>query len=108
MKKIVLLIALLVSPMVATFGNLSNPSTDLGKEIAKLLEKPGIPLVEEETTATVTFTMNEKGELVILSVDSLNQYVESFVKSRLNYTKVDHGNLKIGQPMKIGLRILKG
>ena len=38
MKKIVLLIALLVSPMVATFGNLSNPSTDLGKEIAKLLK----------------------------------------------------------------------
>ena len=59
-------------------------SVQATEEIGKLLKNPGF-LVEEDITANVIFTVNKKNEMVVLSVDSKNAAVESFIKQRLNY-----------------------
>ncbi|MDY8134039.1 hypothetical protein [Aquimarina sp. 2201CG5-10] len=60
---------------------------DLAKEIKQLLKKPEFEVKSQEM-AYVTFTLNEDKEIVVLSVDSESDVVDSFIKSRLNYQKV--------------------
>lgn len=59
-------------------------SVEATEEIGKLLKNPGF-LVEDDITANVIFTVNKENEMVVLSVDSKNATVESFIKQRLNY-----------------------
>ena len=84
-----------------------DPKTDLKNAIAVLLENPTIPLDNSETTALLTFTLNKKGELVVLDVDCANEFVTNYVKSRLNYQKLDIEMAAYGTPYTIQLRILK-
>lgn len=57
------------------------------KDVEKLLKKSDLELKITET-ATVKIMINSKNEIVVLSVDTDNNQVDSFVKSRLNYKKV--------------------
>lgn len=80
-----------------TFGSVlfaSANSEDKGvksvtatEEIGKLLKNPGF-LVENDITADVIFTVNKNNEMVVLSVDSKDTAVESFIKQRLNYQEL--------------------
>ena len=54
------------------------------QEIGKLLQDPTF-VVDEEIVANVTLTLNKNNEMVVLSVDAEEAYVENFIKSRLNY-----------------------
>ncbi|MBT8271695.1 MAG: hypothetical protein HKO90_04635 [Flavobacteriaceae bacterium] len=59
-------------------------STVITKEVGKLLQNPTF-LVDHDTYAEVTLTINKNNELVVLSVDSDDKQVEGFIKGRLNY-----------------------
>lgn len=100
MKKLnVMLLA--VAFAISSFANANTEpknttTTELSKEIKQLLKKPSFKIDAQEM-AYVTFTLNEDKEIVVLSVDSESKAVENFIKSRLNYQKV---NSTLGKDIK--------
>lgn len=88
-----LLIAFLIGFANISFASNDKPVekkeiiTSITKDVEKLLKKSDLALKTTET-ATVKIMINTKNEIVVLSVDTQNTEVDSFVKSRLNYKKV--------------------
>jgi len=109
-KLIVLLVAILASTQI--FANekteKKNTEDNLRNELVVLLKKPEIELSKEEIKANIEFILNTKGEIVILTVDSEKEEIENFVKSRLNYKKIDANSKKITNKVyKFSLKVLK-
>lgn len=92
MKKLAVLLFVAVLGSSQVFASDNNPNKNqvekLRNTIAVLLEAPQIE-VKTELKADIQFTLNSKREIVVLNVESKNYIVEDFVKSRLNYKKVD-------------------
>ncbi|GHC62960.1 hypothetical protein GCM10008083_30290 [Ulvibacter litoralis] len=61
----------------------------VSQEITYLLRSPKIDL-KEDSKANVTFTINDNHEVVVLLVETDNVLIESFIKSRLNYYKLQN------------------
>ncbi|WP_378183765.1 hypothetical protein [Aquimarina sp. SS2-1] len=81
--------AFAISSSIATASTTTKePQVNFTKEIKELLKKPSFK-VEDEIEASVTFTVNNEGEIVVLSVDSDSDIVKGFIKSRLNYQKIE-------------------
>ena len=76
--------------------------TSFSVEIAKLLENPNFDM---EVTTSVCFVINSDGEIVVLSVDTKNTIVERFIKSRLNYEKIQSRLVK-GKEYTVPIRIV--
>ncbi|MDE3741874.1 hypothetical protein [Maribacter polysaccharolyticus] len=81
-----------------------NPVKQLSTQIGELLDSEALPAEFVDLTAQVRFTLNKKGEIVVLSVDSDHQKLETFVKSRLNYKKVEVGEFKEGALYTVPVR----
>ena len=79
-----------------------TPATE---QLGDLLENPAF-LVLEDTMADVTFMLNNAGEVVVLSVETENVQIEKFVKSRLNYQKLQKTNLVKGKEYKVPVKIV--
>lgn len=110
MKKIVLVVLAIVLGTSSVVANNKEASTEqkLRNEIATLLENPSITLEAEEVKANIEFTINSNNEIVVLTVNSDVDKVQSFVKSRLNYHKIKTGVNKRGRKtFKISLKIKK-
>jgi len=113
MKKIsfVFAAALLLSAgnVFATEGPspFDNPKAKICTQIESLLEEHnGFNLGEaDELSAVVRFMLNDDKEIVVLSVDTQDERLERFVKSRLNYEKVADQNLKVGKAYKVPVRV---
>ena len=101
-----------VLAFVVGFSALANHTPEetlmkqLKNEIHHLLEHPNIVVTQSEINAIVEFTLNTKGEVIVLTVDSDNDSLESYVKSKLNYKKIAQKVLTSGQVYKIRLRVL--
>lgn len=99
-----------LAAVLFTTGNLfaTEPSTDPSKElsaqIGELLEDHRL-VIEEDVTATVRFTLNEQGEIVVLSVQTEDEDLEKLVKARLNYEKVELDQYTAGKMYKVPVRI---
>lgn len=108
MKKLIIVVAVSMLGIVKSFANneIKGPEQTLRNEIATLLKSPEFT-IENELTAKIQFTVNHKGEIVVLAVDADNIAVESFVKNRLNYKKVDTGTRTSSKIFKVDLRIKK-
>jgi len=52
------------------------------------------------------FTLNDKSEIVVVSVNSDNDIGDSFVKSKLNYKKVKVKTLTPGKMYRLPLKIV--
>ena len=92
MKKIILVVFALVLGTVATIA--ANPETmttneKLRSEIERLLELPSFLENETIVSAKVEFLINQRGEIVVLMVDSNNSRINYFIKRRLNYQFVE-------------------
>ncbi|MBW1297437.1 hypothetical protein [Aquimarina litoralis] len=91
MKKLnvmLLAVAFAISSVASASTKPTKSETGFTNEIKELLENPSFK-VEDEIEASVTFTLNNKGEIVVLSVDSDSNMVEGFIKKRLNYQKLE-------------------
>ncbi|WP_350290770.1 hypothetical protein [uncultured Croceitalea sp.] len=106
MRKISLV---LVASLLLTAGNVlandykpENPTKKLATQIHKMLEDNSFD-ESYDLTADVRFTINDKGEIVVLSVATSNQALEGFVKVRLNYKKLD--NAQAGKIYTVPVRI---
>ncbi|MDC8003403.1 hypothetical protein POV27_05035 [Aureisphaera galaxeae] len=107
-KSIMLAMVLLVATTLSASNGLVDKKkpTTVTEEIGYLLENPSFEIKKEiNTTAVVMF--NEDGELVVLSVDTDNQRIERFVKSRLNYQKLSN-KLDEGKKYKVPIRLISG
>jgi hypothetical protein len=112
MKKVSLLmvaIALLISGNVlATEGTSSptDPQSKICSQIYDLLHENRFELNEQgELTASVRFILNTENEIVVLSVDTEDDRLEGFVKTRLNYHKVADQNIEVGKVYEVPIRI---
>jgi len=72
--------------------------------IGKLLKDPSF-LVDKDIVANVTLTLNKNNEMVVLSVDSNELYVENFIKSRLNYKELPSTFSSDDKTFKIPVRV---
>jgi len=86
-----------------------EPNQQLRAEIVEIIgtECP-YQLDQKECTVEVLFTINSKGELIILTVNSENEKAESFIKNKLNYKKVTHIPKKEGELFLLPMRIVQG
>ena len=106
MRKISLV--LVASLLLSVGGVLANdntpkdPSITLSSQIHKMLKDNSFK-ISEDLTADVRFTINDKGEIVVLSVSTSDKALEGFVKGRLNYKKVV--NAQEGKTYTVPVRI---
>lgn len=83
-----------------------NPKAKICAQISDLLDDNSFNLQEtEELTAFVQFTLNSEREIVVLSVKTQDDRLESFVKARLNYQKVGDLNMVQGKVYQVPIRI---
>ncbi|SIQ38638.1 hypothetical protein [Maribacter ulvicola] len=109
MRKLSLVV---VAVMLLATGNVfandvkgENPTKNLSKQISEMLMENEFSAKDDDLTAQVRFTLNADGEIVVLSVNSKFARMESFVKSKLNYQKVNLTNIKEGKIYTIPVRI---
>ena len=104
-KSIVLALALVSATSLS-----ANPIGDkkakaqVEQQIGELLEGPQFE-IEKDCRASVSFTVNENNEMVVLSVETEDHRFERYVKSRLNYKKLD-ADLPGGRFYTVPLKLL--
>lgn len=65
-----------------------------------------IPLkIKKSTTAEISFIVNNKKEIVVLSVDSKVSELNNYLKNKLNYKKITTKGVKKGEIYKIPLKV---
>ncbi len=103
LKVLLVAIALLIGTL---FSIAAEPApvvkSKFSVEITKLLENPNFTMT---VTTSVCFVINSEGEIVVLSVDTEFDKVEKFIKSRLNYEKIDTELVK-GKEYTVPIRII--
>ena len=108
LKLLVLAFALFAMNVSAAVLNPVKPTDKLRAEIVDIIG-PNCPYEydKNECTAEVLFTINTKGEMIVLSVTSPNAKAEPYLKSKLNYKKVSHKATKEGELFLLPLRMVK-
>ena len=104
---LVLVAAILLSTGNLLANNVDNvkPTKTLTTQISKLLSVNTLTEKEVNAIAQVRFTINSEKEIVVLSVVSENDRLESFVKGNLNYKKVVIKNYVEGKVYTVPVRI---
>ncbi len=106
MKKLTFIILFTLGLNIVIASEDAKPADQLRNQIVKLLESPRMELKNNEEQAVISFTVTTEGELVVLSVKSENRLMDSFVKARLNYKKVNFKVNENGKIFRIPLRII--
>ena len=68
-------------------------------------EAPSYLTNGKEITAKISLMLNNKNQVIVVSVDSKNTSIEAYIKSKLNYQKIDVKGLKKGEIYKVPLTI---
>ncbi|QOD61298.1 hypothetical protein H9I45_02290 [Polaribacter haliotis] len=112
-KTIIAIIAISLSTVFSASANDIDPKTNketkaLRTEIVAFIGNKISIEVEKITTAEVSFVINNKNEVVVLSVSSKNSELNSFLKKKLNYKKVVAKGIKKGEiyimPLKVNVK----
>jgi hypothetical protein len=89
----------------ATEGKKDLPVKSLSTQIYEMLKQNQFDVESDELTAEVRIIINAKGEMVVLSVETNSEALERFVKSRLNYQKVELNEVESGTVYAVPVRI---
>lgn len=89
LKLIVLALAISISSVSFAATTNENPTNKLRQQIIEMLGKTTEKLADTKIEARIVFTVNNKNEIVIISVHSAHKGVENYVKSKLNRKKVE-------------------
>lgn len=110
LKTIVSILLVSVFTVTSTMANNSNPINSkrvLRSEIVSLIGN-NIPIqVNKEVNAEISFVLNKKNEVVIVSVDSHHENLDRFIKNKLNYKKLFSKTIKKGKIYKFNLKVQK-
>jgi ribosomal protein L7Ae-like RNA K-turn-binding protein len=103
----VIVAAMLLSTgsILATSTELDEPTAGISEQIHEMLADNSFSEGECNSTAQVRFTLNDKGQIVVLSVETESENLERFVKSKLNYKKIEISNVKEGKLYTVPVRI---
>jgi len=82
-----------------------DPSKSLTEQISELLSNNVFDNENQDLTAKVLFTLNHNKEIVVISVDTENEALEGFVKSKLNYQEVALNDFHEGKLYTVPVRI---
>ena len=104
--KTLLLAVLITASSVLSASNEDKKadSVVITEEIGNLLKDPSF-LVDKDIVADVTLILNKNNEIVVLSVDSNELYVENFIKSRLNYKELPATFISKERTFKVPVRV---
>ncbi|MFC2147472.1 hypothetical protein ACFLR9_02805 [Bacteroidota bacterium] len=109
MRKISLILVaatLLVSGSIfANDSDIKDPQKSLATQIGEILKENQLVVDNYELTAEVLFTVNSEAEIVVISVDTGDSDLESFVKGKLNYKKVQLEEVVVGRMYRLPVRI---
>jgi hypothetical protein len=98
--------ALLVSGSIfANDSDTKDPQKSLATQIGEILKENQLVVDNYELTAEVLFTVNSEAEIVVISVDTGDSDLESFVKGKLNYKKVQLEEVVVGRMYRLPVRI---
>ena len=84
----------------------ADPKSELREQIVEILGYTTEVLCENDIEADVVFTLNNKSEIVIVSVNCENGNLDGYIKSKLNYKKVDVSVLNEGKIYHMPLKIV--
>ena len=85
-----LFLALLSLPAAVANGIGDNPNDQLKKKVVKMIQKVDLSGLETpEAEAFVAFVLNDKNEIVVMSVDTESEFADQLIKSKLNYHEID-------------------
>ena len=107
LKTIIAIVALSIATVLPTSANNEkDPSgkSELRTKIVNLLGQHTYKL-NKQLTADVSLMLNNKNELVIISVDSEDQNINNYVKLKLNYKKINIEGITKGTIYTIPLRM---
>ena len=107
LKLIIAIVVISISSVVSVAANTepTEAKSDLRAQIVTLLGNHNYDLGSETLTAEISVMLNNKGELIVISVKTDDEQVESFVKSRLNYKKVSVKEIKKGTVYRVLLKL---
>lgn len=98
--------ALLISGnLFANDSDKTDPQKSLATQIWELLNENNLAVDSYDLTAKVLFTVNSEKEIVVISVDTKDTDLETFVKRKLNYKKVEVEEVKQGKMYKLPVRV---
>ncbi|WP_299362531.1 hypothetical protein [Winogradskyella sp.] len=111
MKKLKMLVLVAAIMFTGAISANTNPIKEaepnsITETVGKLLKNPEFQL-KKDTDALVQIAINQDNEMVVLSVDTENKAVESYIKSRLNYKKVSEDAVGFNKSFKIPVKMLK-
>jgi len=108
LKILVLAIALFAMNASAAIIDPVTPTSKLRAEVVELIGTDcPFEFDQDACTAEVLFTVNYKNEIVVISVTSKNPGADNYIKSKINYKKVNHTVKKEGTLYILPLRIQK-
>ena len=111
MKKIIGIIVFVCSLMTVQAATVKTNlvEEDLPKltKVVSQIAKEALKdvVVDKETTAFVTFTVNADNELVILGVRTLDKDLKQTIKMALNNKSIEDAGLIVGKPYTINIRL---
>jgi len=107
MKNLKLLTAVVaLAFLTLSFTNTTDTKTQLHQQIVELIGDSTDIFGDINVETEITLTLNEKSEIVVISVKSdNNSLVDNFVKSKLNYKKVNVKVLNPGELFRVPLKI---
>ena len=107
LKLIALVLAFSISSIsFAAPTKTADPKSELREQIIDILGDTIEVLCENDVEADVVFTLNSKSEIVIVSVNCENGNLDGYIKSKLNYKKVDVSVLNEGKIYHMPLKIV--
>ncbi len=85
-----------------------KPTDNLRVEMVNLIGSNFMDeMIDDQYEADVLFTVNAKRELIVLSVESDNPELETYLKNKLNYKKVNHKPSKHGEIYLLPVKMVK-
>ncbi len=108
MKKLKIFTAVVALAFLSlSFTNTTTETKkELHEQIVQLIGDTSESLVNLNLDVNVMFTLNDKSEIVVVSVDSDNPIVDSFIKSKLNYKKVKVEVITLGKMYRLPLKVV--
>jgi len=99
----------LIPVALASYASDIDPAQDrlenVRTQIVQYIEEPDLSGTNiEEVQATLHFFINKESELVVVYVDSDDQFVDRFLKERLNYKEISDNLLRGAYAMKITIK----
>lgn len=108
MKKLIIVAIALFTLNVSAAEKPVKPNENLRTEIVKLLKNDNsFNFIKNDITIEVLFTINSRGELIIISANTQNENVERIIKNKLNYKTVNFKIKKEGELFLLPLHIKK-